>query len=154
MRVSRGLQEAKALIERKACSIFSIKSSKNGCLLRAKALCDLAEEHGLRVYMNSMLELGIAQAASLQLAVTRRNLVDVGHAYMSPLRLSGDPTNFASFVRNGVVYLLEAPGLGVDVNEEQVRKLAVMEVTLNVEDKTICSSQGEAVRSKSNYISL
>lgn len=127
-----GLPQAKALLDAKACTIFSIKSSKNGGPLRAKALCDLAEEHGLKVYMNSMLELGITQAASLQLAVTRQNLVDAGHAYMSTLRLKGDPTNFASFVRNGSVYLPEAPGLGINVNEDLVRELAIMDFTLEM----------------------
>ena len=118
-------QQASALLSAKACSIFSIKSSKNGGPLRAQKLCDLAERHGVKVYMNSMLELGITQAASLQLAVTRDNLVDAGHAYMSTLRLTGDPTNFGTFVRDGVVYLPDAPGLGIEVDEDKVRKMAV-----------------------------
>lgn len=127
-----GLPQAKALIDAKACGIFSIKSSKNGGPLRAKTLCDLAEEHGLKVYMNSMLELGITQAASLQLAVTRQNLVDAGHAYMSTIRLEGDPTNFASFIRNGSVHLPDAPGLGIDVDEDVVRGMAVMDFVLEL----------------------
>ena len=80
--------------------------------------------------MNSMLELGITQAASLQLAVTRSNLVDVGHAYMSTLRLEGDPTNFASFIEDGVVQLPDRPGLGIEVDEEKLRKLMVEEYAL------------------------
>ncbi|GAA0332581.1 hypothetical protein GCM10009087_48480 [Sphingomonas oligophenolica] len=72
-----------------------------------------------------MLEFGITQAASLQHAATMRNLIDVGHACMSALRLAEDPTDFSSFVREGVVHLPTAPGLGVQVDEQQVRRLTV-----------------------------
>ncbi|KPI43280.1 N-succinyl-L-Arg/Lys racemase [Cyphellophora attinorum] len=122
--------QAQALISAQACSIFSIKSSKNGGPLRARAICDLADRNGVKLYMNSMLELGITQAASLQLAVTRSNLADAGHAYMSTLRLSGDPTNFSSFVSEGVVRLPEASGLGIEVDEAKLRKLVVEEFTV------------------------
>ena len=49
--------------------------------------------------MNSMAEFGVTQAATLQLAVTMPNLIDVGHCFMSTLRLKEDPTDFSSFVR-------------------------------------------------------
>jgi muconate cycloisomerase len=75
--------------------------------------------------MNSMIEIGITQAASLQHAVTVTNLVDIGHAFMSPLRLSEDPTDFTSFIRNAVVHLPGAPGLGVTVDEAHVRRLTI-----------------------------
>jgi muconate cycloisomerase len=75
--------------------------------------------------MNSMLEFGVTQAASLQHAVTVKNLVDAGHAFMSTLRLTEDPTNFSSFVRDGVVHLPSGPGLGVEVDEAHVRRLTV-----------------------------
>ena len=75
--------------------------------------------------MNSMLEFGITQAASLQHAVTIRNLMDFGHAYMSTMRLAEDPTDFSSFVRAGVVHLPSTAGLGIEVDESHVRRLAV-----------------------------
>jgi muconate cycloisomerase len=51
--------------------------------------------------------------------------VDFGHAFMSPLRLSEDPTDFASFIRDAVVHLPSGPGLGVKVDEAHVRRLAI-----------------------------
>ena len=75
-----------------------------------------------------MPELGVSQAASLQHAITIPNLVDAGHAYMSTLRLKGDPTNFGSFVKDGVIYMPEAPGLGIDVDEQQLAKIAVRSI--------------------------
>lgn len=120
-----GLSEAARLATLKAADVFSIKSSKNGGPLRAQRIATLAQAFGIRCYMNSMLEFGITQAASLQHAVTVTNLIDVGHAFMSTLRLAEDPTDFASFVVNGVVHLPNGPGLGVQVDEPHVRRLAV-----------------------------
>lgn len=120
-----GMAEAKSLVRRGAANIFSIKSSKNGGPLRAKALSDLAKDHGILCYFNSMLEGGITQAASLHHAVTVTNLVDVGHAYMSTLRLEGDVTNFASFVDSGMVHLSEKAGWGINIDEDHLRRSAM-----------------------------
>lgn len=120
-----GLQVAGRIASLGAASIFSIKSSKNGGPLRAQRIAAVAEAFGLKCYMNSMLEFGITQAASLQHALTIANLVDFGHAYMSTLRLAQDPTDFGSFVQNGMVTPPNRPGLGVHVDEDHVRRLAV-----------------------------
>lgn len=108
-----------------AASVFSIKSSKNGGPLRAQRIAAVAEAFGIRCYMNSMLEFGVTQAASLQHAATLSNLIDVGHAFMSTMRLAEDPTDFSSFVRNGTVHFPNRDGLGVQVDEAHVRRMAV-----------------------------
>lgn len=128
-----GLAEAARLASLNAASVFSIKSSKNGGPLRAQRIAAVAEAFGIRCYMNSMLEFGITQAASLQHAATIRNLVDVGHAFMSTLRLAEDPTDFSSFVRNGVVHLPGGAGLGVQVDESHVRRMAVASFRLGAQ---------------------
>jgi muconate cycloisomerase len=128
-----GLAQAAQIASRGAASVFSIKSSKNGGPLRAQRIAVVAEAFGIRCYMNSMLEFGITQAASLQHAMTARNLVDVGHAFMSTLRLAEDPTDFSSFVRDGVVHLPRGTGLGVQVDESQVRRMAVASFCLGAQ---------------------
>lgn len=128
-----GLTEAAQMARLGAASVFSIKSSKNGGPLRAQRIAAVAEAFGIRCYMNSMLEFGVTQAASLQHAVTIKNLVDFGHAYMSTLRLAEDPTDFSSFVRDGVVHLPRSAGLGVQVDESHVRRLAVNSFVLGVQ---------------------
>jgi muconate cycloisomerase len=120
-----GAAHAAKLAKLGAASVFSIKSSKNGGPLRAQRIAAVAEAFGIRCYMNSMLEFGVTQAASLQHAVTLGNLIDVGHAFMSTLRLVEDPTDFSSFVRNGVVHFPNCDGLGVQVDEAHVRRMAV-----------------------------
>ncbi len=117
--------QASKLAKLGAASVFSIKSSKNGGPLRAQRIAAVAEAFGIRCYMNSMLEFGVTQAASLQHAATLANLIDVGHAFMSTLRLVEDPTDFSSFVRNGTVHFPNRNGLGVQVDEAHVRRMAV-----------------------------
>ncbi|PQV43278.1 enolase C-terminal domain-like protein [Paraburkholderia sp. BL21I4N1] len=119
------LSHAARIANAGAASVFSVKSSKNGGPLRAQRIAAVAQAFGIRCYMNSMIEFGVTQAASLQHAVTIGNLVDVGHAFMSTLRLAEDPTDFSSFVRKGVVHLPERAGLGVEVDEAHVRRMAV-----------------------------
>jgi muconate cycloisomerase len=116
-----GMGRAQQIVAKKAATVFSIKSSKNGGPLRSKALCELAASHGIQCYFNSMVEGGITQSASLHLAVTRPNLLPIGHAFFSTRRLEGDVTNFASFVRDGVVHLPKGDGLGIEVDEAKVR---------------------------------
>ncbi len=125
-----GLAQAARIARLGAASVFSIKSSKNGGPLRAQRIAVVAEAFGIRCYMNSMLEFGITQAASLQHAMTIGNLVDAEHAFMSTLRLAEDPTDFSSFVRDGVVHLPRSAGLGVQVDESHVRRLAMASFVL------------------------
>lgn len=125
--------DARELAQRKAADIFSIKSSKNGGPLRSQRIAAVAEAFGMRCYMNSMIEFGITQAASLQHAVTVRNLVDLGHAFMSTLRIAEDPTDFSTFVRNGTVHFPREAGLGIRVDEPHVRRLAVASFQLRAQ---------------------
>jgi muconate cycloisomerase len=116
------IREAAALIRQKAVDAFSIKVSKNGGLSKAKKIAEMAHAFGLKILMNSMLEFGITQAASLQLGSTLPNLLDMGHAYMSVLRMSDDITDFAENISNSVVTVPSAPGLGVALDEDKLRR--------------------------------
>jgi muconate cycloisomerase len=116
------IREAAALIRQKAVDAFSIKVSKNGGLSKAKKIAEMAHAFGLKILMNSMLEFGITQAASLQLGSTLPNLLDMGHAYMSVLRMSDDITDFAENISNSVVTVPSAPGLGVALDEDKLKR--------------------------------
>lgn len=119
------LEEAARVAGSGAARVFSVKATKNGGPLRAQRIAAVAEGFGIQCYMNSMAEFGVTQAATLHLAATLPNLLDVGHCFMSTLRLKEDPTDFSSFVRKGTARLPEGPGLGVQVDEAHVRRLAV-----------------------------
>ncbi len=115
------LQDAREHLDRRAASVFSVKVSKNGGISKARAIAQVAQAFGVKVLMNSMLEFGITQAASLQLGCTLPNLLDVGHAYMSVVRMKEDVTDFAGYLNGGTVKVPTRPGLGVEINDEVLR---------------------------------
>ena len=127
------LQDAKALVKADAVDIFSIKVTKNGGILPAKAICEYAAAHGIQVFFNSMIEEGVTQAASLQVGATCSNIVtSIGHAYFSPNRLAGDICNYHSFLHpeQGLVQVPEGPGLGIELDQAAIEAYLVETVTI------------------------
>ena len=115
------LQDARNLIQAEAVDIFSIKVTKNGGITPAKAICEFAAAHGVQVFFNSMIEEGITQAASLQIAATCSNIVTtIGHAFFSPNRLQSDISNYHTFLKpeEGTVYVPQGPGLGIEIDQD------------------------------------
>jgi muconate cycloisomerase len=118
------IEEAERLADQGIVDVFSIKVSKNGGIAKGQRIAGIAEAHGMRVLMNSMLECGISQAASLQLGASLGNLLPCGHAYMSTLRLTVDFTDFSALIDQGVAQVPTGPGLGIEVDWDRVRALA------------------------------
>ena len=114
--------DAATLVREKAVDAFSLKVSKNGGLSKTKKIGELADAFGIRCLMNSMLEFGITQAASLQVGCTLTNLLDLGHAYGSVLRMSDDVTDFGQNISDGVVTVPRGAGLGVALDESKLKK--------------------------------
>jgi muconate cycloisomerase len=111
--------------------VFSIKVSKNGGLDASRQIAAAAQAFGLRILMNSMLEFGVTQAASLQLGCTLPNLLQVGHAYGSVLRMSDDVTDFRKNISNSVVTVPQGSGLGVTLDEGKLKKYTKEYVDIN-----------------------
>ena len=116
------IHDARQLIQKEAVDVFSIKVAKHGGLYRAREIVTLANAYGIKCLMNSMLEEGITQAASLQLGCTLPNLADMGHAYFSPLRLEDDITTYSSQLANGIARINDKPGLGIELRPEVFEK--------------------------------
>ncbi len=121
----QSLDDARALLASGAVDVFSIKISKNGGFRASRRIAELAGMHGVDCLMNSMLEFGVTQAASLQLGAVLGNLMDIGHAYMSTLRLADDVTDFAGHVSGGVVTVPQSPGLGICLDETKLNTYSV-----------------------------
>lgn len=120
-----GKEEMIELVRNDCVDLFSLKVSKNGGITKTKCLADIAFAAHKPVLMNSMLEFGITQAASLQLGQTLPHLnTSLGHAYMSVLRMSDDFTDLHSQIHNGTIMPNDKPGLGIAVDEEKIRRLA------------------------------
>lgn len=114
------IQDAKRIIKAEAADVFSLKISKHGGLSKTKKIALLAKVFGIDCLMNSEIEFGVNQAALLQLGCTLGNLVDLGHAYMSPLRLADDITDYSRLVNNGKVCVPDTPGLGVNLDDKKL----------------------------------
>lgn len=113
------------VIRRNAAKVFSVKVSKLGGMLPAWEVSMLAKAAGLMCYMNSMLEMGIAQAASLHIAVGISNLCRCGHSYASTLRLDEDITDVRRWISKGFICLPDKPGLGIELDERKLERLAI-----------------------------
>lgn len=112
------VEDAVKLAKSEAVDVFSIKVAKHGGIYRTKEIVTVAASFGIDCLMNSMLEEGITQAASLQVGVTSANLASLGHAYFSPLRLDDDVTTYSQQLKDGVVSVTDKPGLGIDIRED------------------------------------
>lgn len=108
-------RHAQEVIRLGAADVFSVKVCKNGGIRESLRIIELARNNGINILFNSMLEEGITQAASLNVALTTSNLFPYGHAYFSPLRLEADITTYSSLIKDGRVYAPTKPGLGVDI---------------------------------------
>ncbi|MGE5258185.1 MAG: mandelate racemase/muconate lactonizing enzyme family protein [Hyphomicrobiales bacterium] len=115
-------QDAAELIRHRAVDVFSIKVSKNGGLLRSKQIAQTAETFGINCLMNSMFEFGITQAALLQVGCTLPNLVEMGHAYGSVVRMSDDVTDFGRNIKEATVRVPAGSGLGVELDQDKLNK--------------------------------
>ena len=122
---AQSISQVKTILANQAADVFSLKISKNGGLTSCLEMANLIQKDNKLIMMNSMIELGITQAASLHLGATLKNLVNCGHAYMSTLRMSDDITNFSKLVINGSALVPDTPGLGITVFEDKLKTYQV-----------------------------
>lgn len=118
------INDAIRLIREEAADVFTIKVAKLG-IYKTKQIMDLASAYGIQCLMNSMIEEGITQAASLQLGASARNLWEFGHAYFSPLRLEDDISDYSAQIINGKVEVNDKPGLGIRIIEAKLERYKI-----------------------------
>ncbi|MBT3219767.1 MAG: hypothetical protein HN348_11795 [Proteobacteria bacterium] len=115
------VHQASALLRMNLVDIFSLKVSKNGGISRTHHIGQMARGFDVQCLVNSMIELGISQAAALQLAASLPNLLPGGHCFMSTLRLVDDVTNFRDWLKDAVATVPDKPGLGIDLDESKLK---------------------------------
>ncbi|MCP3891619.1 MAG: hypothetical protein GY702_22540 [Desulfobulbaceae bacterium] len=118
-------RHAQEVIRLEAADVFSIKVCKNGGIKQSLAIIELARSKGIDILFNSMIEEGITQAASLNIALTVPNLYQYGHAYFSPLRLQEDITDYSTNIVDGRVRAPQAPGLGIKVLDDVLERYTI-----------------------------
>jgi muconate cycloisomerase len=109
-------QDALAIARLGGVSILGLKVTKSGGVLGTLAIARIAEAAGLGGYVGCMIETSLGTAAYLAVAVTAP-VVTWGCELFGPLLLAGDVVRRPVRYDDGAIVALDAPGLGVDVDE-------------------------------------
>jgi L-alanine-DL-glutamate epimerase-like enolase superfamily enzyme len=115
----------------RAADLVNIKLMKCGGLLSAMKLNAIAETAGIRAQIGTMVESSIASAAGLHAAIAMANVrtVEMG----GPLMLAEDVAAAAGWYRQDAVTVPEAPGLGISVDLERVKRFSEAWWTVSAE---------------------
>lgn len=123
---------AREALELGACSVINIKQGRVGGLMAAMEIHDLARDLGVPVWCGGMLESGVGRALNVALATLPNfslpNDISATDRYFEediaypPFRLTPQ----------GTIPVPQGPGLGVEVDEERLRREAVMELEVDL----------------------
>ena len=119
-------EDARRLIELKACQIFNIRLSKCGGLGAATRIGRLAEKAGILCQLGCHVgETSILSAAGRHFALTVPNLSYVEGSFSPYLLVKDVVAQPVGFNDRGMAYELPGPGLGIEVLQDALDKLAV-----------------------------
>lgn len=111
------------IVQLGAADLVNIKLMKTGGLYPALAVDAIAQAAGIASQVGTMVESSIASAAGLHVAASRGNIktVEMG----GPIMLAEDIGNVRDWYEARTISIPNTPGLGIDVDEERVRRLAI-----------------------------
>ncbi|MCG8396523.1 o-succinylbenzoate synthase [Bacillus atrophaeus] len=113
--------DARRAIELGSCKIINIKPSRVGGLTEALKIHDLCKEHHMPVWCGGMLETGISRAQNVALASLPQFTIP-GDISSSSRYWKEDIVTPDIRIDKGFIFVPEKPGLGVEVNQEIMRK--------------------------------
>jgi L-alanine-DL-glutamate epimerase-like enolase superfamily enzyme len=122
------------IIQKRAADIINIKISKNGGLYRSKKIATLAEAAGIPCIVGGANTYEVGRQACRHFAVStaqaQMGMGSEGCAPASQSKIDDVTTRVLTYedvtAGNGYVEVMAGPGLGVDIDEEKVRKYAVV----------------------------
>ena len=104
--------------------IVNIYVLKSGGILTAKRALDVSETVGLDAFIGSFNELSISSIAGAHLSATICNLAYPCYL-VGPMLHEEDILEEPIDIRDGMLHLSDRPGLGIQVNEEQLKKFSI-----------------------------
>ena len=111
----------KDLFEKRAIAVCHPDMATSGGILETKKIGDLAQEHGIAMAMH-MAAMPVAQIASVHCAAATENFLSLEHHYVDEPWWNEIVTGMPNPIcQNGFITVPEAPGLGIDLNEEAVK---------------------------------
>ena len=119
-------EDAKRLIDLKACRMFNIRLSKCGGLGAATRIRRMADKAGILCQLGCQVgETSILSAAGRHFALTVPHLSYVEGSYSHYLLVRDVVAQPVAFQDSGMAYELPGSGLGIEVLEEALSELAV-----------------------------
>jgi len=122
---------AREALELRACSVINIKQGRVGGLSAAIRIHDLAREREVPVWCGGMLETGIGRALNVALATlpnfTLPNDISATDRYFQQ-DIAHPPFRLTS---RGTISVPKGPGLGIEVDEEKLRREATVHLGVN-----------------------
>ena len=115
------LEYVRLLVEKRAADAIHLNVSFTGGVMEAKRVCAVAEAGGLiATGQSSAAELGPRNALLLHLITSERAFKGTNDS--STHHLTGDIIKEEFTTVNGTLKVPEGPGLGVEIDEEKLRK--------------------------------
>lgn len=120
-------QDATALVRSEAADVFSVYVGKAGGIAAARKVIAVAEAAGLACTIGSNLEMGVGSAAMIHLAMATRGVraEEFPCDIIGPLYYEDDLLVEPLLLGKGKAQPHERPGLGVELDEEKVRRYTV-----------------------------
>lgn len=117
-----GVREMQRVVELRAADLVNIKLMKTGGLVNAGRVNAIAEAAGIVGQVGTMVESSVASAAGLHFAMANANIrtVEMG----GPLMITDDIGNLRSCYDKNRITLTDKPGLGVELDVEQIESRA------------------------------
>jgi L-alanine-DL-glutamate epimerase-like enolase superfamily enzyme len=109
------------VIRANCADMVKLKVMKQGGFLKCRSMLETAEAAGLGVVIGHGFGLGINTVAEIMLAATSRTVLS-GLECVGPLKTSDDIVTEKLDLSRGEIALPHGPGLGVELDEEKVRK--------------------------------
>ena len=110
---------------RHMADLVSIKIQKSGGMLRGREIAAITEAGGLACYGGDMFETGIGCIAGTHMIAATQNISLGCEFYQPNYYLTEDLLAHPFPVEDGKVIVPTAPGLGIEVNEDKLRRYAV-----------------------------
>jgi len=118
----RTVADSTRVVTERTATVINVGQSKLGGLTAAVQVAQIAQGHGVGVHVGSVIEMGIGTAAGLHLAASLPKLAYPSYL-MGPLKYVQQITQEQIQIVDGHIAIPQGPGLGVDVDEPEIRRL-------------------------------
>jgi muconate cycloisomerase len=113
--------DALDLVRHAGADVFALKLAKAGGILPSKTVAGIATAAGIPCYVGCMTETGIGSAAYAHFSASTP-AVTLGCELFGPLMIVEDIVREPIRYEDGHILVPTGPGLGVELDEAQVRK--------------------------------